>query len=103
MLWRNLLLIASVTALDAQDWPMYLLDPTHSSFNARESVLNSTSVGSLEPLWKTNFGATISSGVTISDGVLFFGACRCARVPGASAEARPSGRKSRRSSEKNSF
>ena len=53
---------------------MYLHDPAHSSFDPNESLLNPENVGGLVPLWKTSVGGTISTGVTVSNGVLFFGA-----------------------------
>jgi polyvinyl alcohol dehydrogenase (cytochrome) len=53
---------------------MYLHDPAHSSFDPNESLLNPKNVGGLVPLWQTSLGGTISTGVTVSNGVLFFGA-----------------------------
>jgi outer membrane protein assembly factor BamB len=53
---------------------MYLRDPSHSSFDRRESLLNPQNAGGLTPLWRTSVGGTISTGVTVSHGVLFFGA-----------------------------
>ena len=53
---------------------MYLHDSTHSSYNPDESSLTPGNVAGLEPLWTTVVSGTISTGVTFSNGVLFFGA-----------------------------
>ena len=53
---------------------MYLRDPAHSSYNSTESLLNSRNAGRLTPQWTTTVNAPISTGVTVSAGVLFFGA-----------------------------
>ena len=52
---------------------MYLGDVTHDSFRAGETQIYSGNVSQLRQLWKTNVGATISSGVTVSGGSLYFG------------------------------
>src|SRR6266496_5110471 len=68
------LYIFALIPLCGQEWPMYLHDPTHSSFDPNESLLNPGNVGWIAPLWKTFVGGPISTGVTASNGVLFFGA-----------------------------
>jgi outer membrane protein assembly factor BamB len=57
----------------ATDWPMYLWDVTHTSFNPTESVLNRETVAKLHPKWQINFGNTIASGITIVNGVAYVG------------------------------
>jgi uncharacterized protein (TIGR03437 family) len=52
---------------------MYLGDLTHSSFRPGETQINSGNVGQLQQLWRTSVGATVASGVTVSQGSLYFG------------------------------
>ena len=52
---------------------MYLGDLAHSSFRPGETQINSGNVGQLQQLWRTSVGATVASGVTVSQGVLYFG------------------------------
>lgn len=61
-------------SLSAADWPMYLYDPAHNSFNAAEKQLGSANIDRLEPSWAVSAGAPIASAVTIADGILYFGA-----------------------------
>ena len=68
----GLALVGSYPA--AGDWTMYLGDPAHSSYLPAETGLNPTSLPQLEPLWRVNVGASVASGVTTSNGTLFFGA-----------------------------
>ena len=53
---------------------MYLGDPAHSSYVPAETGLNPTSLPQLQQLWRVNVGAPVASGVTTSNGTLFFGA-----------------------------
>src|ERR1700682_5759552 len=57
----------------AQDWPMYLKDLTHSSFNNSETQLNIRNIATLRPAWTTPMGGFLSAGVTLSNGVLYIG------------------------------
>ena len=66
-------LLASAAPALADDWPMYLGDVAHSSFRPGETQINSGNVGQLQQLWRASVGATISSGVTVSDGSVYFG------------------------------
>ncbi len=63
----------AITAAHADDWGMYLGDLSHTSFRPGETQITSGNVSQLQPLWKTSFGATVASGVTVSGGFLFFG------------------------------
>lgn len=58
----------------AADWPMYLGDVAHSSYAANETQIHGANVSRLAPIWKLSVGATLSSAVTVSGGVLYFGA-----------------------------
>ncbi|HEY2014383.1 MAG TPA: PQQ-binding-like beta-propeller repeat protein [Bryobacteraceae bacterium] len=63
-----------LTSSQAADWPMYLANLSHTSFTPNEIQINSGSLSQLRQMWKINVGATIASGVTASNGMLFFGA-----------------------------
>ena len=58
----------------AADWTMYLGDPAHSSYLPTETDLNPSNLSQLQQLWRVNVGTPIASGVTVSNGTLFFGA-----------------------------
>ncbi|HWB82543.1 MAG TPA: PQQ-binding-like beta-propeller repeat protein [Bryobacteraceae bacterium] len=64
----------SVAGLHAADWPMYLYDLSHSSYDSSETQIHAGNVPQLQTLWKTNVQAIVSSGITTSNGSLFFGA-----------------------------
>jgi uncharacterized protein (TIGR03437 family) len=66
-------LSVSVPPAFADDWPMYLVDLSHSSFRPGETQINSQNVGQLQQLWRASVGETISSAVTVSNGFLYFG------------------------------
>lgn len=70
------LLAAFLTAfsLQADDWSMFAHGPAHSSFNTSERQLNAANIGQLQPAWYLLVGAPIASAVSVSDGVLYFGA-----------------------------
>jgi outer membrane protein assembly factor BamB len=74
MSFSTAVLLTIFNILQAQDWTMYLRDPSHSSYNPTESLLSRANVSDLRPLWKFTVGGTISTGVTYFHGVLFFGA-----------------------------
>jgi polyvinyl alcohol dehydrogenase (cytochrome) len=57
----------------ADDWPMYVHDLAHSSFNSSESSISKDNVSTLTPAWVFDSGAPIASGVTVSGGVIYFG------------------------------
>lgn len=53
---------------------MYLGDLAHTSFQSDEVRLNNRNAAQLRALWKLDAGATLSTGVTVSNGFLYFGA-----------------------------
>lgn len=71
IVWATLLVMA--TQGYGLDWPMYLWDVTHTSFNLAESVLTPATVARLHAKWLINLGNTISSGITIVNGVAYVG------------------------------
>jgi uncharacterized protein (TIGR03437 family) len=60
--------------IEAADWPMYLGDLAHSSVATAETQLTPGNIGQLQQLWKINVGVPVASGITTSNGTLFFGA-----------------------------
>jgi len=68
------LALAAAPIAAADDWPMYLYDPTHSSFNASESKIGVQNAGSLQPYWITNLSAPLAAAPTISGGIAYVGA-----------------------------
>ncbi|HZR03925.1 MAG TPA: hypothetical protein VFA81_12215, partial [Burkholderiales bacterium] len=58
--------LLALSSLQAQDWPMYLRDATHTSYAATENLLNAGNVAQLAPLWRTVVSGPISTGVTLS-------------------------------------
>src|SRR5258706_12571782 len=68
-----LIALIGAPALADDNWPAYLYDLGHSSFNRNESILNRTSAGTLEQAWSTKVYAPVVAGATISDGVLYVG------------------------------
>lgn len=60
--------------LHGEDWIMFGRDPAHSNFNPAESALSPSNVSQLEAAWKISVGAPLASAVTVSNGVLYFGA-----------------------------
>ena len=68
-----LLLAGPMLVLHAQDWPMYLKDLGHSSFVSSETQLNIAQISNLQRTWERSVGAPLASGVTVSNGVLYFG------------------------------
>jgi len=64
----------ATASLEAADWSMYLGDLAHTSVAAAETQLNPGNIGQLQQLWKINVGAPVASGITTSNGTLFFGA-----------------------------
>jgi uncharacterized protein (TIGR03437 family) len=70
---RSLPLLLLSLPLAAQDWPMYLRDLTHSSFNSAEKQLDRNQITNLQPDWTYAAGGTLASGATLSNGVLYFG------------------------------
>src|SRR5882672_2625900 len=71
---RFALFLALVAPLAADDWPMYLHDPAHSSFNQSESRLDKRTVTNLQPGWITSVGAPMAAAPTIVGGVMYIGA-----------------------------
>src|SRR5258708_20712405 len=59
----------------AQDWPMYLKDLTHASFNNAETQLDIRTISTLRPAWTTSLGVYLSAGVTLSNCFLYIGNC----------------------------
>ena len=56
-----------------QDWPMYLKDLSHSSFNGSERQLTRNNIASLQPSWSVPMVSELASAVTVSNSILFFG------------------------------
>ena len=52
---------------------MYLGDLSHDSSRPSETTIYSGNAGQLRQVWKTSVGATVSSGVTVSGGSVYFG------------------------------
>ena len=79
MLWKNpcALVVTALTfftlRLGAVDWPMYLANPQHTSYNRNETQINSRTVGMLRPLWRRSLGAPLSAAATVVDGRVFAG------------------------------
>src|ERR1700682_5494210 len=69
-----LLLPFFLPILKAADWPMYLGDLAHTSVATEETQLNPGNIGQLQHRWKINVRAPVASGITTSNGSLFFGA-----------------------------
>jgi uncharacterized protein (TIGR03437 family) len=65
--------LAICIPITAQDWPMYLKDLTHSSFVSSETQLNQNQISNLQRTWDLSVGAPLAAGVTVSNGVLYFG------------------------------
>jgi polyvinyl alcohol dehydrogenase (cytochrome) len=65
--------LAVCIPITAQDWPMYLKDLTHSSFASSETHLNQNQISNLQRTWDLSVGAPLAAGVTVSNGVLYFG------------------------------
>jgi polyvinyl alcohol dehydrogenase (cytochrome) len=74
--WRFALFLSLAAApiLAADDWPMYLYDATHSSFNASESKIDIRNVRTLQTRWITNLSAPLAAAPTISGDVAYLGA-----------------------------
>src|SRR5262245_43064145 len=68
-----LLVASSVPLASADDWLMYLGDLAHTSFRANETQIDAASVTQLRQLWKISAGGPVSTGVTVSNGTVFFG------------------------------
>src|SRR6266403_2913752 len=68
-----LLTLAVASPLVADDWPMYLYDSAHSSFNKFESKINKQNVSTLDQQWVTNLRAPMAAAPTIVGGVLYVG------------------------------
>jgi outer membrane protein assembly factor BamB len=65
--------LASAPVVAADEWPAYLYDLAHSSFNRTETTLTRSNAGTLEQAWSTKVYAPVVAGATISDGVLYVG------------------------------
>ncbi len=52
---------------------MYLGDLSHDSSRPGETTIYPGNAGQLRQLWKTSVGATVSTGVTVSSGSVYFG------------------------------
>jgi polyvinyl alcohol dehydrogenase (cytochrome) len=68
-----LISVFAVLPLTADDWPMYLKDLAHSSFVSSETHLSASQITNLQRIWDLSVGAPVASGVTVSNGVLYFG------------------------------
>jgi polyvinyl alcohol dehydrogenase (cytochrome) len=54
------------------DWPMYLMDPSHSSYAAAETQITPSNVGTLQQAW-TFTGKPFGGAPTIVGGVIYIG------------------------------
>jgi polyvinyl alcohol dehydrogenase (cytochrome) len=70
---RGLTLLLALTPLFAADWPMYLYDISHSSFNPAESQIDKQSAPFLDAAWVTNLSAPMAAAPTISGRVAYVG------------------------------
>src|SRR5882672_11873613 len=59
--------------LAADEWPMYLYDLSHSSFNPSESRIGKQNVASLDVNWVIDLAAPMAAAPTISGGVAYVG------------------------------
>jgi polyvinyl alcohol dehydrogenase (cytochrome) len=59
--------------IKAEDWPMYLWNTEHYSFNHLESQLNVFNVPRLEQAWFTQLPAYLAAAPTVVDGKLYVG------------------------------
>ena len=71
--YRVALFLTLAAAALADDWPVYLYDPAHTTFNALESKINKQNVSTLEPSWQINLSAPVAAAPTIAGGVLSWG------------------------------
>lgn len=65
--------LALVIAAYAEDWRMYLHDPEHTSRNTAESEIGLDNVHRLGQSWTLSLGTKLAAGVTLVNGVLYFG------------------------------
>src|SRR5262249_51061491 len=70
---RALLFTLFAWRLGAEEWPMYLFDPSHSSFNVSESKIDKRNVKSLGPRWTAKLSAPVAAAPTISGGAAYVG------------------------------
>src|SRR5258708_39853997 len=56
----------------AADWPMYLMDLSHTSYAAAETQIDPSNVGTLQPAWTFN-GRFFGGAPTIVGGVIYIG------------------------------
>jgi len=68
-----LLAFGFTPVITADDWPMYLYDISHSSFNPSAAQIGKHNAGSLDTYWSTDLLAPMAAAPTISDGVAYVG------------------------------
>src|SRR6476660_5914797 len=68
-----LLALAFTPLFAADDWPMYLYDISHSSFNPAESQIDKQSAPFLDAAWVTNLSAPMAAAPTLSGRVAYVG------------------------------
>src|SRR6266404_2879616 len=73
MLKPTFLIAATALLAAAADWPMYLRDPAHNSFNAAENAIGRDTVRQLRPVWTFAAGAPFGAAVTVVSGVIYIG------------------------------
>jgi len=73
MLKLTFLIAATALLAAAADWPMYLRDPAHNSFNAAENATGRDTVRQLRPVWTFAAGAPFGAAVTVVSGVIYIG------------------------------
>ena len=55
------------------DWPQQGFDPQRTSYNPHEVLLGRENVGELAVLWSRSTPCTVNDGVTVADGVVYYG------------------------------
>lgn len=55
------------------DWPQIGFDAQRTGFNPDEVTLSPSNVGNLEVLWTNDVPCTINTGVSVADGVVYYG------------------------------
>jgi hypothetical protein len=69
---------APVQAQGTADWPAYLFDTGHSSYNSAATSIGTGNVANLQPVWQlmqpSATSGTVRASPTVVDGVVYFGA-----------------------------
>ena len=70
--WLLAVSMVCLSPLGAADWPMYLHDALHSSYNGDENQIGPDNVVNLQPVW-TFPAAPMGGGATVSGGIVYIG------------------------------